>query len=418
MFMSMRRFMLVGVLGLVAVATLPASAQVAPDATPNLQLQVPNPGGGFLPATVHATLRQPDGKILVAGDFTRLADGTPRLRLLRLNADGSLDTGFAPAFSSVGTTCVIYSLAWANNSIYVGGAFDAVNGTNSPNVVRLDRNGTLASGWTSPFAVGSPGQPIRALAATSTSLFIGGDIQLNNAFGLARLDAVSGNWDFAWIAQTQNGDVINPPSGGTRGEVRVLALVDGDLMVGGDFLKIANILVRGLARISQTAPVSVRAFNAGLSASSYRIEALQRSGTKLYIGGTFFREVAPFVSYLNRVDIGTGLLDTSWQPSTNGSVTTLALEGSLLYVGGSFANAIPPSGGNRLIRIPTTGNGAIDSSWNTTLDDTVLSLSHDCHNRLIVGGAFDTAAGQLRNGLAGYLTPSGDCIFYSGFETP
>jgi hypothetical protein len=417
MFAPIRRIVLAAALVLVALAA-PVSAQVTPDSTPNLQLQLPNGSGGFLAATIHATLRQPDGKILIAGDFTRLADGTPRSRLLRLNADGSLDTGFAPGFSSVATACVIYSLAWNNNTIYVGGTFDAVNGTNSPNVVRLDRTGVVTSGWTSPFAVGSPGQPIRALAATSTSLFIGGDIQLNNAFGLARLDAINGNWDFSWIAQTQNGDVLNPPSGGTRGEVRVLSIVDGDLLVGGDFLKIANVQVRGIARISQAAPVSVRAFDAGLSSSSYRVSALQRSGSKLYIGGTFFRQVAPFVGYLNRVDISTGVLDSTWQPSTNGSVEALALEGTLLYVGGSFANAIPPSGGNRLLRIPTNGNGAIDAAWNATLDDTVLSLTHDCHNRLIVGGAFDTAAAQLRNGLAGYQTPTGDCLFYSDFETP
>jgi hypothetical protein len=417
MFARIHRILLASALLLAAVAN-PAGAQVAPDSTPNLLLQVPNGSGGFLAATIQATLRQPDGKILVAGDFTRLADGTPRSRLLRLNADGSLDSSFSPVFSSVATACVVYSLTWANNSIYAGGTFDAVNGTNSPNVVRLDRNGSVASGWSSPFAVGSPGQPIRALAATSSSLFVGGDIQLNNAFGLARLDAFNGNWDFSWIAQTQNGDVVNPPSGGTRGEVRVLSLVDGDLLVGGDFLKIANVLVRGLARISQAAPVSVRAFDAGLSGSSYRVSALQRSGSKLYIGGTFFRQVAPFVGYLNRVDISTGVFDSAWQPSTNGSVEALSLEGTLLYVGGSFANAIPPSGGNRLMRIPTNGNGAIDATWNTTLDDTVLSLAHDCHNRLIVGGAFDTAGGQVRNGLAGYQTPAGDCIFYSGFETP
>ncbi len=404
--------------GLLLCANAPVLAQVAPAPNPNLQLQLPNPSGGFLAATVYATLRQPDGKVLVGGNFTQLGDGTPRLRLLRLNVDGSLDTGFSPQITSVSTACVVYSLAWANGSIYVGGTFDGVNGSTSPNVARLNINGTTASGWSSPFPVGSPGQPIRALAATPTSLFIGGDIQLNNAYGLARLDAFNGNWDLAWIAQTQNGDISNPPSGGNRGDVRSLLVVGADLFVGGDFLKIANVQVRGIARISQAAPVSVRAFDAGLSASSYRISAMQAAGSKLYIGGTFFRAVAPNVNYLNRVDINSGLLDASWQPNTNGSVEALALDGSMLYVGGSFANAIPPSGGNRLIRIPTTGSGAIDSTWNTTINDTVLSLAHDCRARVVVGGQFTVAGGQTRNGLAGYQTPSGDCIFYSGFETP
>ena len=395
-----------------------ALAQVSPTANPNLALQMPNTSGGFLAATVYATLRQPDGKVLVGGNFTQLGDGTPRQRLLRLNVDGSLDSGFSPVITSVSSACVVYSLAWANGSIYIGGTFDAVNGSTSPNVARLNPDGSTASGWTSPFAVGSPGQPILALAATPTSLFIGGDIQLNNAYGLARLDAFSGNWDPAWIAQTQNGDINNPPSAGNRGDVRALLTADGDLLVGGDFLKIANVQARGVARISQSAPVSVRAFDAGLSSSTYRVSAMQAAGSKLYIGGTFFRAVGPNVNYLNRVDINTGALDAAWQPNPNGSVEALALSGAMLYVGGSFTNAIPPSGGNRLLRISTTGNGAIDSTWSTSVNDTVLSLAHDCHSRVVAGGQFSLAGGLARNGLAGYQTPAGDCIFYSGFETP
>ena len=398
--------------------TVPVFAQTAPDPNPNLQLQAPGSGGGFVPATVHASLLQPDGKVLVAGDFIRLTDGTPRTRLLRLNVDGSLDTTFAPQINSLVSACVVYSLAWANGSIYIGGTFDSVNGLSSPNVARLSTTGALASGWTSPFPPISPGEVIRALAATPSSLFIGGDLQLHDAFGLARLDAISGGWDFSFIAQTQNGNINNPPTAGTRGQVKALLATAGDLFVGGDFLKIANVQTHGLARISQTAPVNVRAFDAGLSTSSYGVSALQVDGSKLYIGGSFFRELAPFVNYLNRVDINSGLLDASWQPQTNGSINALALDGSMLYVGGSFRNAIPPRGGNRLIRIPTAGNGAIDGSWNPSMNDTVLSLTHNCHNRLIVAGQFNVAGGFARNGLAGYLAASGDCIFASGFDSP
>ena len=400
------------------LAALPCLAQLVPDSVPDLQLQAPGSAGGFISATLHATLRQPDGKILVGGDFVRLANGTPRTRLLRLNRDGSLDAGFAPVISSVASACVIYSLAWANGTIYIGGTFDSVNGASSPNVARLDSNGNLSAGWNSPFPSGSPGQPVRAMAATSGALFIGGDIQLNDAFGLARLDPLGGSWDHAWIAQTQNGDLANPPTGGTRGAIRALALADGDLFAAGDFLKIANVQARGIARISQASPVSVRSFDAGLSASSYRVSAIERSGSKLYIGGNFFRAQAPFVSYLNRVDIVSGALDAGWQPNPNGGVEALALAGNYLYVGGDFTNAIPANGGNCLIRYATSGNGAVDASWNTSMSNSVLSLVHDCRLRLIAGGAFDSAGGVARNGLAGYTAAGGDCIFYSGFENP
>ena len=41
------------------------------------------------------TALQPDGKTIIGGDFTHVG-GVARNHLARLNADGSLDTGFAP----------------------------------------------------------------------------------------------------------------------------------------------------------------------------------------------------------------------------------------------------------------------------------------------------------------------------------
>jgi len=51
--------------------------------------------------TVDTIVVQSDGKILIGGTFT-LANGSPRGRIARLNADGSLDTSFTayPGFES------------------------------------------------------------------------------------------------------------------------------------------------------------------------------------------------------------------------------------------------------------------------------------------------------------------------------
>ena len=67
---------------------------------------------------------QPDGKILVAGDFTMIGGGgtghTPRNRIGRLNADGSLDATFNPGADANG---FIETLALqADGKIVVGGA--------------------------------------------------------------------------------------------------------------------------------------------------------------------------------------------------------------------------------------------------------------------------------------------------------
>jgi hypothetical protein len=46
--------------------------------------------------SVQALVLQPDGKLLIGGAFT-VINGVGRNRITRLNADGTLDTGFDPA---------------------------------------------------------------------------------------------------------------------------------------------------------------------------------------------------------------------------------------------------------------------------------------------------------------------------------
>src|SRR5439155_470667 len=55
-------------------------------------------GTSSFPASVNSIMIQADGKIIIGGTFTTIG-GTARNNLARLNADGSLDTGFNPNVS-------------------------------------------------------------------------------------------------------------------------------------------------------------------------------------------------------------------------------------------------------------------------------------------------------------------------------
>ena len=104
-----------------------------------------NPGAN---GSVCALAVQPDGKILVGGDFTTLGGGgtgtTPRNRIGRLNADGSLDTSFNP-----GANGGVYALAvQPDGKILVGGDFTTLGGggtgTTTRNCIgRLNADGSL-----------------------------------------------------------------------------------------------------------------------------------------------------------------------------------------------------------------------------------------------------------------------------------
>ena len=81
---------------------------------------------GFDPnanGTVRVVVVQPDGKILIGGDFTTLSPNggvaVTRNRIARLNPDGTLDTAFNP--NANGT---VYAIAvQADGKILAGGTF-------------------------------------------------------------------------------------------------------------------------------------------------------------------------------------------------------------------------------------------------------------------------------------------------------
>ena len=100
-----------------------------------------NVGSGAAGIAVYAVLVQPDGKIVVGGDFTGFNGGSTG-GVVRLNANGSTDTGFN--VGGTGTAYVVASLALQpDGKLLAGGGFRTFNGTAMPRLVRLLPNGTL-----------------------------------------------------------------------------------------------------------------------------------------------------------------------------------------------------------------------------------------------------------------------------------
>lgn len=83
---------------------------------------------------------QPDGKILVGGDFQNF-NGTPVNRIIRLNQDGSIDNSLN---TGNGFDAPVYKIEFSNDGkIYVGGSFVNYNGQMVNKVVRLLSNGSI-----------------------------------------------------------------------------------------------------------------------------------------------------------------------------------------------------------------------------------------------------------------------------------
>ncbi len=383
-----------------------APAQVMPDPAPDLQLQNVSPGGTTA-GQVFAMLRQPDGRVLVGGRFNRAAGGAlTRTALLRLERDGTIDPTFAPVFGGL-STIEVYALAASGGAIWAAGFFETVNGVTTRSVVRLRADGSIEPGWSSPFA-NAGGNQIHAVALAGQSLFLGGDTLDGDSWGLVRVDAATGVLDASWRAQTQFSPTATP-SAGNRGEIRALRALGDDLIVAGQFGQVAGVARQGIARLSQSAPVAVRAFDAGISG---RVDALWPAGNQIYIAGNFFHS-NPNINFAARIDATSGAFDPSWSTPVSGSIFAIHRIGDHVYLGGSFGNQ--PPGGARLARVSAT-NGTVDASFAPLADGTVLALADNCYGRLHAGGTFATVGAIARAGFAAITVPQLDCIFHGNFE--
>jgi uncharacterized delta-60 repeat protein len=101
---------------------------------------------------VYCISGQSDGKLLVAGHFGQSTGYVPCTSLTRLNTDGNMDLDFKPLLAKAdGTLPDLYMVehSWdGSGHILVGGDFASVNGVARSGIVRLNSDGTLDTGFT------------------------------------------------------------------------------------------------------------------------------------------------------------------------------------------------------------------------------------------------------------------------------
>ncbi len=148
----------------------------------------PFPGTGAN-GTIASIAYQPDGKVLIVGSFSSY-NGTRRNGLARLNSDGSLDDTFNPGTGANGS---IASIAYQpDGKVLIGGFFTSYNGTARIRIARLNSDGSL-DGTFNPGTGANIG--IYCIAnQPDGKVLIGGNFTGYNDIGrnrIARIDATS-----------------------------------------------------------------------------------------------------------------------------------------------------------------------------------------------------------------------------------
>ena len=275
---------------------------------------------------IKALAVQPDGKILIGGSFTSYA-GTTRNRLARLNANGTLDTGFMASASGFDAD-VLEILVQPDNNILVGGSFNTVHGQSRGKLVRLLPNGDRDPSFL-PGSLAGPNNTVHALALSGENLYIGGTFGSFNAVqtgAIAKTD-LTGVRDVNFNAGAQ---------GITSSTVFDLAVQpDGKLVATGSFTSY-NVTANAANRIIRLTPTGGidTVFGSGLGQAGYCL-AIQPDG-KIIVGGSFTTAGGSTRNRLARF-LANGTLDPDFNPGIgpNSLAEHIALQndGKLLVAG-------------------------------------------------------------------------------------
>jgi uncharacterized delta-60 repeat protein len=195
---------------------------------------------------------QADGKTVVGGSFSSFGGFN---RIARLNADGTLDTGFNKS-NGVGlggadgvVTCVAQQ---ADGKILIGGYFTAVNGSARNRIARLNVDGTLDSSFT----VSDYVRLDRSSAhVSSIALQADGKILVSGFFSSDDFTATSGVTCLVRLNPDGTRDEsfnCNFVSGGSLDSsvASVSLQSDGRVLVSGNFRSVNGIPRSGIARLS------------------------------------------------------------------------------------------------------------------------------------------------------------------------
>ncbi len=277
---------------------------------------------------VRVMLYQDDGKLIVGGEFSSV-NGVPRNNLARINSNGSVDLTWDPNIESdfvfippdyfiilndldykmtelYGT---INALAISGTDLYVGGNFNRAGGHSISKLAKISLVGNGEPDKDFIFAENENFAEIRVLAVDDANLFVGGvrvDSLDEEIPGIVKADRTSGSKDTEWSLTLLPGE--------DGGSVNALVIDGNDLFVGGNF-------GHDSGRIHI---LKVTANGSGVIDSNWRID--------------------------EKILVGDGIFETYFNLS---EIRGIAIYEDYIFIGGS----------RFFIKVSTTGTGIIDQSF-------------------------------------------------------
>lgn len=368
--------------------------------------------GGF----VESMAVQPDGKILICGNFTSF-NGQPKRYIARLHSNGSVDTNFTADVSY----WVRYMALQQDGKVVIGGYFTSVEGQPRSLIARLNSNGSLdtnfvvGTGCTGSMGVAVDGKTNAFIFAIAIQpdqkILIGGNFTNYNGTskkGVARLHT-NGVIDTTLVGTGVNNWVRS---------MRVLA--NGQIMLTGWFTEYNNRSYNRMVRVNPNGSADTN-FNAFFGDLTSVYTSAELPDGKMIAAGHTVNSNSVFQQEIVRLHTN-GVYDTAFNTGGSGAnekVQSVALQADGKIIMGGFFTAYNGVRVDNIARL--NSDGSLDNTFTANVDSWIWTVLIQNDGKVLICGGFNNVNGSSRNGIARLnATPSLSLFnakrFADGFE--
>lgn len=350
----------------------------------------------YRPGSIGSAIEQPDGKILISGQFSRVA-GTAASLLSRLSPVGVVDAAFQ---QNVGTTASIYSLELASNGKIMvnsgGNIAVTAGGLTRTGLLRLNPNGSGDATFNP--GTGPTGATVyldRILTLPNDQTIVVGSftsfngVPANNIVRLTSTGAVDATFNMGTGFESTSFAEVNS----------IVLLPSGKFLVAGSFDSYNGSACNGLARLNADGSFDP-SFSSSLGPDSYIVNIMVQPDGKILATGSAYVGAATTGLGLIRVTAN-GALDTSFNPPAfsdfdsytwYGNSVQLQPDGKILVFNRS---GVTSAGIGRLARLNT--DGSPDTSYQVGAGPSIMpnAITLLSSGKLLVAGNFTNFSGIL-----------------------
>jgi uncharacterized delta-60 repeat protein len=348
---------------------------------------------------IDAIVVQPDGKIILGGDFSKLASQS-RKYIGRVNSDGILDETF-----NLYADGAVYTIAvQPDKCILLGGMFTNICGNNSSYIGRINNDGSMDTSFRAV-----PNDVVYNIAIqTDGKILIGGiftKLGEQSSIGFGRLNN-DGSVDskFKPVVRNVNSIALQP---------------DGKMVVAGDIESGISENCSRIWRLNEDGSLDTgfNTANPVLNCQNYQFAitiSLQADG-KIIVGGYCGTNGLAKTMSLIRLTCD-GNLDTTFNTELNGEVNTIATQcDGKIVIGGAFTVPTDSFYANIARLNP---DGSLDNSFKYCANSYVEAIALKSDGTIMAGGAFNYLNVMPQNNFAVLenTQTSLDLVYYDGYS--